>query len=167
MHSYSRVEKISLAAKTNKNKKWNSELTQVTPRLVHGDKMTQGLKQAETRRLTLVSGGDHFFIPQHFTVSLIWNAQESIGKICAQSLSHVWLFATPRNVVHQGPLSMGILQARTLERAASYTLLKGIFPNQGLNPGLPHYRWILYHLNYQGSPRLLEWVACPLSRGTS
>ena len=34
-----------------------------------------------------------------------------------------------------------------------YFLLQGIFPTQGLNPGLPHYRQILYHLRHQGSPR--------------
>ena len=26
-----------------------------------------------------------------------------------------------------------------------HALLQGIFLTQGLNPGLPHYRWILYH----------------------
>ena len=26
----------------------------------------------------------------------------------------------------------------------SLSLLQGIFPTQGSNPGLPHYRWILY-----------------------
>ena len=31
-------------------------------------------------------------------------------------------------------------------------LLQGIFPTQGLNPGLPHCRWIRYQLSYQGSP---------------
>ena len=31
-------------------------------------------------------------------------------------------------------------------------LLQGIFPTQGLNPGLPHCRQILYHLSHQGSP---------------
>ena len=31
--------------------------------------------------------------------------------------------------------------------------LQGIFPTQGSNPGLPHCRWILYQLSYQGSPR--------------
>ena len=33
-----------------------------------------------------------------------------------------------------------------------HALLQGIFPTQGLNPGLLHYRRILYHLSYQGSP---------------
>ena len=32
----------------------------------------------------------------------------------------------------------------------SRSLLQGIFPTQGLNPGLPHCRWILYHLSHQG-----------------
>ena len=33
----------------------------------------------------------------------------------------------------------------------SHSLLQRIFPTQGLNPGLLYYRWILYHLSYQGS----------------
>ena len=49
----------------------------------------------------------------------------------------------------------------------SLSVLQGIFPTQGLNSGLPHCRWILYWLNNQGSPRILEWVACPFSRGSS
>jgi len=48
-----------------------------------------------------------------------------------------------------------------------HTLLQGIFLTQGSNPGLPHCRWILYHLSHQGSPRILEWVAYPFSRGSS
>ena len=40
-------------------------------------------------------------------------------------------------------------------------------PNSGSNPGLPHCRQILYHLRYQGNPRILEWVAYPFSRGSS
>ena len=49
----------------------------------------------------------------------------------------------------------------------SLSLLQGIFPTQGSNPGLPHYRWILYQLSHQGSPRTLEWVAFPFSSGSS
>ena len=40
----------------------------------------------------------------------------------------------------------------------SLSLLQGIFPTQGLNPGLPHYRQILYQVSLKGSPRILEWV---------
>ena len=34
----------------------------------------------------------------------------------------------------------------------SLSLLQGIFPTQGLNPGLLHCRWILYQLSHKGSP---------------
>ena len=46
----------------------------------------------------------------------------------------------------------GILQARILESVSSHSLLQGIFPTQGSNPGLLHCRQILYHLRHQGSP---------------
>ena len=49
----------------------------------------------------------------------------------------------------------------------SLSLLQGIFPTQGSNPGLPHCRQILYQLSHQGSPRRLEWVAYPSTRGSS
>ena len=45
--------------------------------------------------------------------------------------------------------------------------LQGIFKTQGSNLGLPHCRWILYHLRHQGSSRILEWIAKPSSRGSS
>ena len=49
----------------------------------------------------------------------------------------------------------------------SCSLLQGIFPTQGSNPGLPHCRQILYQLSHQGSPRILHWVAFPFSSGSS
>ena len=49
----------------------------------------------------------------------------------------------------------------------SLSLLQGIFPTQGSNPGLLHCRWILYQLSHKGSPWILEWVANPFSRGPS
>ena len=47
------------------------------------------------------------------------------------------------------------------------SLLQGIFPTQGSNPGLHHCRRVLYQLSHKGSPRTLEWVAYPFSRGSS
>ena len=47
-----------------------------------------------------------------------------------------------------------------------HAFLQGIFPTQGSNLGLPHCRWILYHLSQQGSPDIwftdifLQSVAC-------
>ena len=37
-------------------------------------------------------------------------------------------------------------------RVSSLSLLQGIFPTQGSNPGLPHCRWILYQLSHKESP---------------
>ena len=58
-----------------------------------------------------------------------------------------------------------INQARILEWIA--ILLQGIFPSLESNPGLPHCRQIFYQLSHQGSPRILNWVADPFSRGSS
>ena len=48
-----------------------------------------------------------------------------------------------------------------------HVLLHGIFPTQGSNSGLHYCRQIIYHLNQQRRPRILEWVAYPFSRGSS
>ena len=66
-------------------------------------------------------------------------------------------------VACQAPLSMEFSRpehCRVRVRAVdSRSLLQGIFPTQGLNPGLLHCGWILYHLSHKGGPRTLEWVA--------
>ena len=41
----------------------------------------------------------------------------------------------------------------------SLSLLQGIFPTQGSNPGLPHGGRILYQLSHKGSPGILERVS--------
>ena len=43
---------------------------------------------------------------------------------------------------------------------------QGIFPTQGPNPGLLYCRRIIYQLSCKGSPRILEWVAYPVSSGS-
>ena len=48
-----------------------------------------------------------------------------------------------------------------------HALLLGIFPTQGLNPGPPYCRRILYHLSHKLSPRVLKWVVYPVSMGSS
>ena len=49
----------------------------------------------------------------------------------------------------------------------SLSLLQGIFLTQGLNPGLPHCRWILCQLSHKRNPRILEWVDYPFSSRSS
>ena len=41
----------------------------------------------------------------------------------------------------------------------SLSLLQGIFPTHGSNPGLLHCRRILSQMSHKGSSRILEWVA--------
>ena len=49
----------------------------------------------------------------------------------------------------------------------SLSLFQGVFPTQGLSPGLPHCGQILYQTSQKGSPRILELLAYPFSRGSS
>ena len=41
----------------------------------------------------------------------------------------------------------------------SHSRLQGIFPTQGLNPGLPPCRWILYQLSHKENPLVILAVA--------
>ena len=78
-----------------------------------------------------------------------------------KSLSCAWFFATPQTV--QSMNSPG----QNTGVGGSLSFLQGIFPTQGSNPGLSHCRRILCQLSHKGSPRILEWVAYPFSRGSS
>ena len=67
---------------------------------------------------------------------------------------------TLRNPVDCSPLGTSVL-ADSLGKNTGvdfHALLPGIFPSQGLNPGLLHCRWILYQLSHKGSPRILATV---------
>ena len=67
-------------------------------------------------------------------------------KVKVKSLSRVRLFAAPW-LLHPWDFpgkSTGV---------GCHFLLQGIFPTQGLNPGLPHCRQTLYRLSHQGSHR--------------
>ena len=77
-----------------------------------------------------------------------------------KSLSRVQLFATLWT-----KQSMEFSRQNT--RVDSLSLLQGIVPTQGSNPGLPHCRWILYQLSHKGNPRILEWVGYHFSSGSS
>ena len=63
-------------------------------------------------------------------------------KVMWKLLSHIWLFATPWTI-----------QSMEFSRPEywSGSLLQGIFPTLGLNPGLLHCRQILNQLSHKGS----------------
>ena len=100
-----------------------------------------------------------------FTISsLVFQPQRSIWRDCCALLCLVALtLCNPMDCILPGSSLHGILQAGILEWLAM-PFSGGIFLTQGWNPGL---RWILYHLSHQGSPRILEWVPYPFSRGSS
>ena len=84
----------------------------------------------------------------------------------ASPLSHVQLFVTPVDCCPPGSSVHGDSPGKNTG-VGCLALLQGIFPTQGSNPGLPNFRWILYCLSHQGTPRILEWVAYSSSRGSS
>ena len=59
-----------------------------------------------------------------------------------QLLTCIQLFATPWSPWNSPSQNTGV---------GSLSLLRGIFPTQGLNPGLPHCRQMLYCLSHLGS----------------
>ena len=64
---------------------------------------------------------------------------------CSWSLSHVWL-CDPMNCICSLPGSSvhGNSPGKNTG-VGCHAFLQGIFPTQGLNPSLPHHKWILYH----------------------
>ena len=64
-------------------------------------------------------------------------------KYCVWVRSVVSNTVNPWTVAHQAPLSMGF--SRQEYWSGWHSLLQGILPTQGLNPGLLHCRQILYH----------------------
>ena len=80
-----------------------------------------------------------------------WKQPISIlEKVKVKSRSRVRLFATPRSVSYQAPLSIGF------SRQDYWSVLPfpspGDLPDPGIDLGLPHCRQTLYHLSHQGSP---------------
>ena len=77
----------------------------------------------------------------------------------------------PRSVLESRRVSLGAHWVDSRESSLLRRLERGrdqgIFPTQGSNWGLPHFRWILYHLSHQGSPRIMQWVTLSFLQGSS
>ena len=74
--------------------------------------------------------------------------------VVVQSLSCVWLFATPWTVAHQNPLSMGISQARILESVSRLVMSDSLWLHGSCVHGI-------------SQARILESVTFSFSRGSS
>ena len=119
--------------------------------------------------ITVLGHGDRGFKKKKFIeVQLIYNVALIPGIQQSES------------VIHESegrPVTSNFLQPHGLYSpwnspgqntgVGSLSLLQGIFPTQGSNPGLSHYRQIFYQLSHKESPRILEWLAYPFSSGSS
>ena len=79
-------------------------------------------------------------------------------KVKVKSLSRVQLFVTPWTVATRLLCPWDFPGNST--GVDCHFLLQGMFPTQGLNPGLPHCRQTLYPLSHQGS----HWQRCTSTR---
>ena len=95
-----------------------------------------------------------------------WRLMQVFCYRCMIShFSCVLLFVTPWTVACQAPLSMAF------SRQEYWSGLPCPPPGDLLYPGIesktPSLQVDSYHLSHKGSPRILEWVAYPYSRGPS
>ena len=128
-----------------------------------GDIMTQILSESHPYSMVLIFSLIHKIIHiftgqvcSSFPLTSFMISCIEVEVVCVQisqlclTLCNLMDCTLPGSSVH------GILQNTGV---GSLSLLQGIFSTQGLNPGLLHYRWILYQLSHKGNPRVLEWVA--------
>ena len=79
------------------------------------------------------------------TCAALWLVAQS-----CPTLRHPMDYSPPGSSVH------GDSPGKNTGVGCHHALRQGIFPTQGLNPGLPHCRWIVYQLSHQGSPTALN-----------
>ena len=96
-----------------------------------------------------------------------WAPREApVSTMCVLSRSVVSNSLWPQGCSPAGSVDHG--DSPSKNTGGYHALLQGIFPPpQGSNPGLPHCRWILYHLSHWGSSQILERVAYPFFGGFS
>ena len=123
--------------------------------------------------LTSFSGLVWMFNKVKNTGQPVWSGARHLVKRKCHLLSRIWLSVTPWTVACQVPLSMKMFRQEYWSGLPCPSL--GDLPIPGLNLGLPHHGWILYHLSpHQGSrctecirsfsflslPIILPWAPC-------
>ena len=108
-----------------------------------------------------------FHMLQQYYMSFQWwafffpNRKSIIIQAIALSWEIEWDYACVLTQLCPTLWSYGLQPARLLcpgdfpgknSGMGCHFLLQRIFPTQGLNPGLPNCKQILYHLSHQGSP---------------
>ena len=106
-----------------------------------------------------------YYSPSSNAQSAMWLWQENVHYFTVIFFSEKWkllVMSLQPNGLYSQQNSPG-----QNTRMGSLSLIQGIFPTQGSNPGLLHCSSILYQLSHKGSPRILEWVAYPFSSRSS
>ena len=99
-------------------------------------------------------------------IELIAYVSKSVLRVIWK-LSAWWSESESCSVLSNSLQPHGLYSPGQNTGVGSLSLLQGMFPTQGLNPGLLHCRRILNQLSHKGSPRILEWVAYPFFGGSS
>ena len=111
---------------------------------------------------------------QQLFVSTIWNTlQAPEGQVAQDSHCTSWvaILGAESSLYRKESHSCSIVSDSLLPHGlsspwnspgqntgvCSCSLLQGIFPNQGSNPGLQHFRLLLYQLSHQGRDLFLEF----------
>ena len=76
------------------------------------------------------------FSPEHAFLTVLCSVTQSCPTVC-----------NPIDCSLPGSSAHGDFPGKSTG-VGCHALLQGIFPTQGLNPGLPQCRWILYHLSH-------------------
>ena len=103
------------------------------------------------RSIHVVRNGKIFFFYGSIFILFIWAIKKKILPFLEVTQSCPTLCNPMDYTVH------GILQAR-INGVGSHSLLQGIFPTQGSNPGLLYCRRILYQLSHKGSLYIYMYV---------
>ena len=107
-----------------------------------------GVAKSQTRLSDSTHSLPHIYIHTYVHICMrcvLYLVAQSCLTLCD---SMDW--SLPASSIHGG-------SAGTNTGVGCYALLQGIFPTQGSNPGLPHCRWILYHLSHQGTPSICKY----------
>ena len=133
---YSNISQISQSWPTRPVRMGEPQLTHSTAPL--------GLTRDQTANICLITEKTREFQKNIYFCFIDYAKALTVWK----SLNRVQLFATPWTI-----------QAMEFSRPEYWILHQEILPTQESNPGLPLFRWVLYQLSHQGSPRILEWVS--------
>ena len=118
-------------------------------------------KPTDSNYFMLLAGKFHFERLRTFWLELLkktlFNGMDGLWK-CIYSTLHSlesWPWKVKVKVAQSCPTLCDPMAWKSPGQntgVGSCSLLQGILPTQGLNPGLSHCRWILYQLNHQRRP---------------